>query len=180
MGHTGSGWTDDQVYICGTILQAASFPGFLVGGWLVDKLGDRHQLVVNVALAGAVASIIGFSAALAAAEKVDGQPSTLLFVAVVAACVACGFFYAMFQPAALELAVECTYPASESASCSILYLNCQFAGIGLVKLADALTGDDGNTGKVNIAMSAITLGMLLLQAVFYRGDMRRTAAHGAH
>jgi len=55
MGHTGSGWTEDQIYVCGTILQAASFPGFLLGGWLVDRLGDRHQLVVNVALCGAVA-----------------------------------------------------------------------------------------------------------------------------
>jgi len=46
-----------------------------------------------------------------------------------------------------------------------------------VKIADALTGDDGSTGKVNIAMSGITIGMLLLQVLFYRGEMRRSAAH---
>jgi hypothetical protein len=120
MGHAGSGWTETQVYVCGTILQAASLPGFLLGGWLVDKLGDRHQMIVNVSLVLATASIIGFSAALAAAAKVDGAPSTLLYAAVVAGCIACGFFFAMFQPAALELAAECTFPASESASCSIL------------------------------------------------------------
>ena len=39
MGSCGSGWTEDQVYVCGTLLQAASFPGFLLGGHLVDKLG---------------------------------------------------------------------------------------------------------------------------------------------
>ena len=72
MGSCGSGWTEDQVYVCGTLLQAASFPGFLLGGHLVDKLGvsaarvlagvwvaffqrfqrwscgqDRHRLIVN-------------------------------------------------------------------------------------------------------------------------------------
>jgi hypothetical protein len=32
-------------YVCGALLQAASLPGFLLGGWLVDKTG-RHRLVV--------------------------------------------------------------------------------------------------------------------------------------
>jgi hypothetical protein len=56
-------------------------------------------------------------------------------------------------------------------------LNCQFAGIGLVYLADVLTDKDGGTGKVNIGMSVIQIGMMLLQMVFFRGEMRRAAAH---
>ena len=36
-----------------------------------------------------------------------------------------GFSFALFQPVALELAAEVTYPAAESISCATLYLNCQ-------------------------------------------------------
>lgn len=177
MIHKGSGWTESQVYICGTLLQAASLPGFLLGGWIVDRLGDRHRLVVNVSLAMATISLICYSAALAAAAKVNGPPSPLLYAAVLASTAASGFFFGMFQPPALELAAECTFPASEAASCSILYLNCQIAGIGLIYLADALTAPDGATGKVNIAMSAIVVGMLVLQVVFFRGELRRHSDH---
>ena len=175
MIHKGSGWTETQVYTCGTLLQGASLPGFLFGGWIVDRLVDRHRAVVNVSLALATASLICYSAALAAAAKVNGAPSPALYAAVLASTAASGFFFGMFQPPALELAAECTYPASEAASCSILYLNCQIAGIGLIYLADALTAADGATGKVNIAMSAIQIGVLLLQVVFFRGELQRTS-----
>ena len=175
MIHKGSGWTETQVYTCGTLLQGASLPGFLFGGWIVDRLVDRHRAVVNVSLALATASLICYSAALAAAAKVNGTPSPALYAAVLASTAATGFFFGMFQPPALELAAECTYPASEAASCSILYLNCQIAGIGLIYLADALTAPNGATGKVNIAMSGIQIGMLLLQVVFFRGELRRTS-----
>lgn len=172
-----SGWTESQVYICGTLLQASSLPGFLFGGWIVDRLVDRHRLVVNVSLALATISMICYSAALAAAAKVTGAPSPLLYAAVLATTAASGFFFGMFQPPALELAAECTYPASEAASCSILYLNCQIAGIGLISVADALTAPDGSTGKVNIAMSAIVVGMMILQVIFFRGELRRHSNH---
>lgn len=175
MGHQGSGWTDNQVYICGTVLQAASLPGFLFGGWLVDRLVDRHRFVVNVSLALATVSLVCYSVALRAAAKVDGAPSSLLYAAVLASTIASGFCFGMFQPPALELAAECTYPASEAASCSILYLNCQIAGIGLVYLADVLTDNNGGTGKVNIAMCGIQIGMLMLQVIFFRGELRRTS-----
>ena len=172
-----SEWTYSQVYVCGTLLQAASLPGVLFGGWIVDRLGDRHRLVVNVSLALATISIICYSAALAAAEKVTGAPSPLLYAAVLASTAASGFFFGMFQPPALELAAECTYPASEASSCSILYLNCQIAGIGLIYIVDTLTPPDGSTGKVNIAMSAIVVGMMLLQVCCFRGELRRQSDH---
>jgi len=61
-------------------------------------------LRLQVCLVLATLSLLGFTAALAAASAVQGAPSTLLYVAVLAGCFSCGLFFAMFQPAALELA----------------------------------------------------------------------------
>ena len=59
---------------------------------------------LQVCLVLATLSLLGFTASLAAASAVQGAPSTLLYVAVLAGCFSCGLFFAMFQPAALELA----------------------------------------------------------------------------
>ena len=95
---------------------------------------------------------------------------------------------------------ECTYPAAESISCSILYLNCQvttrlfetaflaglcshadgaplqFAGMALIWVSNTLTTADGNTGKANIAFCCICAAMTLAEMALFRGEMRRTKA----
>lgn len=76
---------------------------------------------VQVCLVLATLSLLGFTAGLAAASAVQGAPSTLLYIAVLAGCFTCGLFFAMFQPAALELAaVRLTpppHPESSSLGC---------------------------------------------------------------
>ena len=175
MGHPGSGWEHDQIYTCAAILQAASFPGFLLGGWLVDRTG-RHQLVVNVSLVASLASLIVFTLALAKADAITGVPPRALYYQLISLCAACGFSFACFQPAALELAAECTYPAKESVSCSILYLNCQFAGIFYIKVADLLTAKDGSTNKVNGAFCIVLAVCTVAEMLLFRGKLRRAAA----
>ena len=65
---------------------------------------------LQVCLVLATLSLLGFTASLAAASAVQGAPSTLLYVAVLAGCFTCGLFFAMFQPAALELAAVRSAP----------------------------------------------------------------------
>ena len=56
----------------------------------------------------------GFAAALWKAGTITGPAPPLLYAALILLCFCCGFFFGIFQPAALELAAECTYPALES------------------------------------------------------------------
>ena len=101
MGRVAAPWSDGQIYTCGTVLQAAAFPGFLLSGWLVDRLG-WFEATVNGSLLAAAAALAAFSWLLAV-DPAEGQPTGGLYAGIVAATFACGFSFALFQPAGLGL-----------------------------------------------------------------------------
>ena len=152
MGRVAAPWSDGQIYTCSTVLQAAAFPGFLLSGWLVDRLG-WFEATVNGSLLAAAAALAAFNWLLTV-DPAEGQPTGGLYAGIVAATFACGFSFALFQPAALEMAAAATAPAAEAVSCSLLYLSSQFFGIGFIFVFRALVEPDGSTARVNLAMLA--------------------------
>jgi len=171
------GFSLSFVSYMGSAFILAAMAGSGIIGYLVDKY-HSYKFLMLLCFAGCIAGLVGFS--ILSDDRVIGTANAPMGPVIVA-IISIGGFIGPLQPIAIEVAVECTYPAHESAITALQQLAGNLFSSILTPILSAIR--DPNTDSF-VVPNWVLSALVALSAAFYftfNGEYRRMKIdmHGA-
>eukprot|EP00898_Chlorokybus_atmophyticus_P006274 jgi/Chlat1/6648/Chrsp49S06146 len=161
------GYSSDDAGLFGGAIILGGLFGAVTSGIIIDKT-KRFAPVFKLSYLLALSSIL----ALVLLARSDGR-----FGPICAACGLLGFFAFAILPCALEMAVECTWPAPEATSAGFLWWSGQAFGGLLLLVMNALRAGPSSSPPFSMSTACyVMLGAAATGcglAVAWRGRYRR-------